>query len=144
MEEIRDATLGMTLSEIRERDIDNLKLVCQSAKKYIFETVPAAKAFINKALTMALMKFGIDVKKLKKLYPEDYERHIHNECAAKQVILEPKPRVRTGEHFWRSGVYMYYRNEIAFFISLPQRISKSQHIITLGDEYRYMIVTNVK
>lgn len=149
MEEIRDITLNMTLDEIRIRDIDNLKLVAQSAKKYVFESMPHAKAFIHKALATALMKFGIDVKKVKALNPNSYNLEIQKLCEAKQVVLEPKPRIRKGEHAWRSGIYIYYRNEIAFFISLPQKIewngSKNPHIIIPGkpSEHRYLIVTNV-
>lgn len=148
-EEIRDVTMNMTLSEIRERDIDNLKLVVQSAKKYVFESVPHAKAFIHKALATALMKFGIDVRQVKALNPNSYNEEIQRLCDAKQVTLERMPRIRRGEHAWRSGIYIYYRNEIAFFISLPQKIewngSKNPHIIIPGKptEHRYLIVTNV-
>lgn len=139
----------MTLDEIRSRDIDNLKLVVQSAKKYVFEEMTHVRAFINKSLAKALSKFGIDVKKVSTLHPNNYKEEIQRLCESKQVVLEPKPRIRKGEHAWRSGIYIYYRNEIAFFISLPQKIewngSKNPHIIIPGkpSEHRYLIVTNV-
>lgn len=144
MEHIADATANLTLGEIHDRDVDNLTLVYKSSKKYAFDTKEEVERFLVEALERAAAKFGVDVKKIKHFHPNDYTEEIQKQLEAKQVTLE-KPRIRRGEDSWRSGIYIYFRNEIAFFISLPKLIpwNEDNENIVIPGQQKYMIVTNV-
>jgi hypothetical protein len=146
-ENIIDATANMTLADIRARDIDNLTLVYQNAKRFDFETDQIAKVFIANCKIRALSKFGIDGQKIAKecnLNLEAYRKEVDRQCAEKNIVVEK--RNRSGDHKWRSGIYIYHRNEIAYFISFPFPVPYKKyadsHIIVPG-EFKYRIVTNV-
>lgn len=147
-ENIIDSTLNLTLEEIGARDIDNLKLLIKKAKKYVFDNQDIAKAFMAKCISKALAKWGINQGEIAQRCGLDLQRFYAERdklLASKNVVME-KPRIRKGKDAWRSGIYIYYRNEIAFFISVPKQISWQKsadaHIIVPG-KFKYMIVTNV-
>jgi hypothetical protein len=147
MENIIDATAHMTLGDIRQRDIDNLTLIYKNARRFDFETEQIAKIFISKCITRALSKFGINCEEIAKRCLPDQKKYIEErqkKCEEKGIVYEK--RHRKGDHTWRSGIYIYCRNEIAYFISFPFPVEggkySDSHIIIPG-EFKYRIVTNV-
>lgn len=104
-----------TLNDIQDRDILNLEVILKKKgrdKKH-FETRADAVAFSANRLNEILEKVGVSLDRAK--HDPDYD--IDKDMEIKGIEVEN--RVREEEHEWRSGWYVYVRNEIAGFVGHP-------------------------
>lgn len=148
-----DVTENMVLSDIKVRDVENLKLVIKSARMYYFDDPNQALHEIGQFLKRALTKLGINALDYFDERPGQerannrfVERRLTHETLKKKVHWE----MRLAENYppedrWRSGCYLYHKNEIAYWISniLGDKDGRSGngHIILPG-KWRFGIVTN--
>lgn len=142
----RDATDKMTFGEMRETNIDNLKLVSKQCKEYAFNSLQEALNWTNDALQGIHLKFGIDKDAILRQalsYPDDHflvqqvkkeTQHLNLKYKPQQLLamklltdrmkdvdLQAEDRQYEGKDRWRTGHYHYHHNEIAYFISAPYR-----------------------
>lgn len=125
MEEIVDATKDMLLADIGKRDKDNFNLVFKSCNEYQFRNLKEATFFISDILKKCLMKFNVNINEVLKhkaldplLFGENETKIVGGTSIFKNVRIERRPYFEP-EYRIRSGFYLYYRNEIAYFISEP-------------------------
>jgi len=139
MAKVLDLTKHLTLDEIRDRDIDNQALVWKKCEPVLFESPAQCKFWVGETLRKILAKLGVSlILKVTGDLKVDKRQH---ELAAKRVDRQMKERgVKVesrqydGEQFTRSGIYVYYENEIAYFISHPMYSKKRKgHLILPGD-----------
>lgn len=146
----RDVTDTMTFGQMKTRDIDNVSLVMKACKEHVFDTVPAAMKWTNDAMQGIMLKFGIDKDRIimeALSLPLDHflVRQMQKEAkgmgrqvekidprrllAAKRLDVKQKDadvhieqRKYTNQNdLWRSGIYVYHHNEIAYYMSAPYR-----------------------
>lgn len=129
MAKVEDLTKNLTLDEIKARDIDNLGLVMKSAKPVTFESDAQCKFWMGETLRKILAKLGVDLilkvtgnPKADKLQYQFAAKRVDKQMKEKGVKVEN--RNYSGNDFTRSGIYVYYENEIAFFISHPMHAKK--------------------
>jgi len=121
----RDATEHMYLEDIKARDIDNLKLVHQKLKEKWFDHEKVAMFFMGALTNACLSKLGIDQLSMMKKYPNRHQRAFLEKLIDKEMKkadVKVERRRYPGENFWKSGIYFYHHNEIAYWISEPLRI----------------------
>lgn len=129
MAEVKDITKHLTLDEIKRRDIDNLELIWKSCKPVKFQSPAQCKFWTGETLRKILAHMGVfliigvtgDPKAEKRQY-QLAEKRISRQMKEKGVKVEN--RNYTGKDFTRSGIYVYYENEIAYFISHPMYAKK--------------------
>ena len=175
MAEIRDATAHMTLGAIRKRDEDNLDLILRGSKEHSFPSTMAALYFMGAVQNKILLKFGIDQVQMFKdsgltaeavktavTQPMDLF-HVNvpvSDPGVKALIdkidkmmadKDLKSERRQYQHprdTWKSGVYLYHQNEIAYFISEPYQRKgghyATPHIIVPTFGNVYYVMTNFK
>ena len=153
MAKVVDLTKHLTLDEIRERDIDNQALVWKTCKPVLFQSPAQCKFWVGETLRKILAKLGVSlVLKVTGNAKADKAQH---ELAAKRVDRQMKERgVKVesrqydGEQFTRSGIYVYYENEIAYFISHPMYSKKREGRLILpgnnGGQGQLFCMTNWK
>ena len=143
----RDATDKMTFGEMRETNIENLKLVQKQCKEYVFDSLNDALKWTNEAIQGIMMKFGVDknkiihnalrmpldslpIKQVEKETPPEYQGKVDPrklyackmiDQAQKKADLQTEDRRFQGKDAWRTGHYFYHHNEISYFISAPYR-----------------------
>lgn len=127
-EEVKDATMDLTLEEIGKRDIDNYQLVWKTCKGYNFYTIRDAARFQGEILAKCLMKFNINIDEIVKQQIKPLFRRTSNIAVVgntldQQLLLKgvrvERRMYKEPEFAVRSGFYLYYKNEIAYFISEP-------------------------
>jgi len=150
---IRDVTENMFLADIRARDIDNLGLVVHNeCKQYVFDKRSDAHRFRGEAVNKSLAKLGVDQLKLLRKYSNRHDKRflakMIDKAMVKANVKVESRRYQEKEDLWRSGIYIYHDNEIAFFISECLRCkerSGSTHIILLdAPKTKFMVITNYK
>ena len=129
MAKVVDLTKHLTLDEIRDRDIDNQALVWKDCKPVKFESPAQCKFWVGETLRKILAKLGVSL--VLKVTGNPKVDKMQHEMAAKRVDRQMKKRgVKVesreykGEEFTRSGIYVYYENEIAYFISIAMYSKK--------------------
>lgn len=152
MAKVVDLTKHLTLDEIRDRDIDNQALVWKACKPVKFESPAQCKFWVGETLRKILAKLGVSLV-LKVTGNPKIDKAQH-ELAAKRVDRQMKERgVKVesrqydGEQFTRSGIYVYYENEIVYFISHPMYSKKREGRLILsggngGDDKQLFCMTN--
>lgn len=176
MPEIQDATANMTLGAIKKRDIDNLKLLMDvHANERPFSDIKHALVFLGKTVDKCLLKLGIDQRKMYEDFKLDTAEikalmdqpvnvvHINRPTSdtsmkdlinkidalmdEKDVKVERRQYTDSNDA-WRSGIYIYHQNEIAYFISEPYRRKgghyASPHIIVPTIGKVWFVLTNFK
>ena len=147
-----DVTEKMVLEDIKSRDIDNLTLVLKASKEYTFPNLQQAIYFMGQSLNKSLLKMGCGAldHHAKRADPQNTDtdfvtRVLDKQMLRKQVRCEHrKPDMYPPEDRWRSGLYMYKANEIAYFISNP--ILRNEHRrggIILPGRKSFIVLTNV-
>lgn len=154
MAEVVDLTKHLTLDQIRDRDIDNQALVWKDCKPVKFQSPEQCKFWVGETLRKILAKLGVSLV-LKVTGNPKIDKAQH-ELAAKRVDRQMKERgVKVesrqydGEQFTRSGIYVYYENEIAYFISHPMYSKKREGLLILrgsngGNQGQLFCMTNWK
>ena len=154
MAKVVDLTKHLTLDEIKTRDIDNQALVWKTCKPVKFETPAQCKFWVGETLRKILAKLGITLivnvtgnPKADKLQHELAARRVDKQMKALGVKVES--RQYEGEQFTRSGIYVYYENEIAYFISHPMYLKKREGQLILpgnngGSDGQLFCMTNWK
>ena len=147
----KDATEHMYLEDIKTRDIDNLQLVHDhEIKEYWFDKESQAMRFMGDMTNKILSRLGVDqlgiVKKnVNRASRKFIEKLIDKEMKRHDVRVER--RKYTGDDWWRTGIYFYHHNEIAYFISEPIKTrggkSKDSRLI-IPSRIRYLVRTNYK
>jgi hypothetical protein len=129
MAKVEDLTKNLTLDEIKVRDIDNLELVLKTAKPVKFESDAQCKFWMGETLRKILAKLGVNLvlnvtgnPKVDKMRQKFAAKQVERQMKEKGVKVEN--RNYPGNDFTRSGIYVYYENEIAFFISHPMHAKK--------------------
>ena len=151
MAKVEDLTKHLTLDEIKERDIDNQALVWKACKPVKFESPAQCKFWVGETLRKILAKLGVDL--VLKITGNPKADKMQHELAAKRVSKQMKEkgvkvesRQYPGEQFTRSGIYVYYENEIAYFISHPMWSQERKGILFLpgnaGTERTLFCMTN--
>jgi hypothetical protein len=152
------STRGLTLGEIRERDIDNFHLLKKSKgfKQYVFDRPNHAVFFHGQAMAKCMKKLGVDTlwkhsteKNNRSLTPQEiahYSLRVENEMADKDVSVERRETdvYPNREDMDKRGFYIYHGLEIVYFISSPRIIEASSaggHIILAGEK-KFVIETN--
>jgi len=148
-----DVTQDMVLDEIKLRDIDNLLLVLKSSKSYFYDRKDVAFYNIGQFLNRALSKLGCDALNhfAKRPDPQNadhrfLERKLQHQMLKKGIKCEARPvEMYDPPDRWRSGMFVYKENEIAYYISniIEQHGGRSGggHIILPGQR-KYLIITN--
>ena len=154
MAKVVDLTKHLTLDEIRERDIDNQALIWKACKPVKFESPAQCKFWIGETLRKILAKLGVALilqvtgnPKVDKLHHELAAKRVDRQMKAKGVKVES--RQYGGDEFTRSGIYVYYENEIAYFISHPMWSQKREGRLILtsnngAGERKLFCMTNWK
>ena len=154
MAKVVDLTKHLTLDEIKARDIDNQALVLKACKPVLFESPGQCKFWVGETLRKILAKLGVAL--ILQVTGDPKVDKLHHELAAKRVDRQMKERgVKVesrqygGDEFTRSGIYVYYENEIAYFISHPMYSNKRKgHLILRpnngGNESKLFCMTNWK
>lgn len=154
MAEVVDLTKHLTLDQIRDRDIDNQALVWKACKPVKFESPGQCKFWVGETLRKILAKLGVDL--VLKITGNTKADEIQHELAAKRVDRQMKQkgvkvesRDYPKDQFTRSGIYVYYANEIAYFISHPMHSKKREGLLILrgsngGDQGQLFCMTNWK
>ena len=131
MAKVVDLTKHLTLDEIRDRDIDNQALVWKKCKPVKFESPAQCKFWVGETLRKILAKLGVSL--VLKVTGNPKTDKMQHELAAKRVDRQMKQkgvkvesRQYGGDEFTRSGIYVYYENEIAYFISHPMWSQKRE------------------
>ena len=131
MAKVVDLTKHLTLDEIRERDIDNLGLVLKAAHTVKFESKAQCIFWRGETLRKILAKLGVDLvwkgsgnPKLDRMQFELASKRVDRQMKQRGVKVES--RQYGGDEFTRSGIYVYYENEIAYFISHPMYSKKRE------------------
>lgn len=149
---IRDATEHMSLGDIKARDIDNLGLVVKESKEHLFDRKEHAGRFMGQAVNGALKKLGVDQLGMISKYSNRHDKRflakqIDKAMAENNVKVERR-KYQEPEDIWRSGIYIYHNNEIAYFISECMRVkekTRDSHIIILGaPKTKFMVITNFR
>lgn len=171
MEEVKDATADLTLEEIGLRDKDNLELVHKDCQAYFFDSPRDAGLFMGETLNKALKRLGIDMdaairSALNPIFKRpsgpyastvvDPGDDIELQMKFKGVRVERRV-YDNPEDAVRSGLYVYYRNEIAYFISEPfvartlrlKPISQGEKVVDLRRPFkshwdRLVVFTNYR
>jgi len=137
MAKVLDLTKHLTLDEIRDRDIDNQALVWKQCKPVLFQSPGECKFWVGETLRKILAKLGVSLV-LKVTGNPKIDKAQH-ELAAKRVDRQMKERgVKVesrqydGDQFTRSGIYVYYENEIVYFISHPMYSKKREGRLILS------------
>ena len=155
-----DPTDQMFLTEIRDRDTDNLLLVLHGKLyDHRFDTLRQAIAFMGQCQAMALTKFGISGLEMVKasvrqngkgFRPGAHDfvaKRIEVEMRKKSIKCELRPPAmylkNRPEDVWKSGIYFYKDNEIAFFISNPMEVKYNRNGIYVPGKTEYLVRTNV-
>ena len=146
----RDVTQHMYLEDIRKRDIDNLQLVQKDLKEHWFDKEDVAMHFMGHIVNRILMKFGVDQLSMMKKFPGRTQVKLLTKLIDKEMKkadVKVERRRYSGEDFYRSGIYFYHHNEIAYWVSEPLMIrggkSRSNGLI-LPSNIQYMVRTNYK
>lgn len=154
MAEVVDLTKNLTLDEIRDRDIDNQALVWKACRPVKFESPSQCEFWVGETLRKILAKLGVDL--VLKITGNPKADEMQYELAAKRVGRQMKQkgvkvesRDYPKDQFTRSGIYVYYANEIAYFISHPMYSKKREGRLILpggngGDEKQLFCMTNWK
>ena len=154
MAKVVDLTKHLTLDEIKARDIDNQALVWKTCKPVMFESPAQCKFWVGETLRKILAKLGVTLivnvtgnEKTDKMQHELAARRVDRQMKARGVKVES--RQYKGEQFTRSGIYVYYENEIAYFISHPMYSKKREGRLILagnngGNESQLFCMTNWK
>ena len=150
------ANRGMTVDDMREREVDNLHLLlhCKGMKAYQFDTFKEAMYFHGQALAKCLDKLGCKAlarhgraRKPKKLNPfqkKRMEKRIDEEMIENDVRVES----RESRHYpkeidaYKRGFYIYHGNEIVYFISSPNVIIGRARRLSLAIRRKYLGGTN--
>lgn len=139
MAKVEDLTKHLTLDEIKERDIDNQALVWKTCKPVKFQTPEQCKFWVGETLRKILAKLGVDLiikitgnPKTDKMQHKLAAKRVENQMKVKGVKVES--RQYPGDEFTRSGIYVYYENEIAYFISHPMWAKKREGNLILPGE----------
>lgn len=141
----KDATLYMTLDEINKRDIDNFNLLANEMTTKLFHKKHDAAMFMGRCLRKALLSLGIEInpkvliatRTILSLYngfraaADDVDKQLE-----KKGVRVERRSYREKEDLLRSGIYIYYQNEIAYFISDPL-------VVTIRGRRGIMVRTNV-
>jgi len=154
-EEIVDATKDMTLEEIGKRDKDNLGLVYKDCQAYFFDNPRDAGMFRGKILSKALARLGVDLDgTVKKALIPVFRRMSDKVVVDPATDLDLQMKMKgvkverriyeKAEDAIRSGIYVYYRNEIAYFISEPfaartlrlKPVSQGEKVVDLRRPFR--------
>ena len=153
MAKVEDLTKNLTLDQIKDRDIDNQALVWKTCKPVKFESPAQCKFWIGETLRKILAKLGVDL--VLKITGNPKTDQMQYELAAKRVSKQMKAkgvkvesRNYPKDQFTRSGIYVYYENEIAYFISHPMWSQERKGILFLpgntGTERTLFCMTNWK
>uniref|UniRef100_A0A6M3XSD5 Uncharacterized protein n=1 Tax=viral metagenome TaxID=1070528 RepID=A0A6M3XSD5_9ZZZZ len=155
-----DVTEKMYLEDIRTRDVDNLSLVLKASQWHQFPTVDGAAHFMGESLNRALLKLGCNALDLLRqkmagkidpkvsLFPGNpyIERVLQKQMLMRKVKCEHRaPGMYAPEEQWKSGMYIYHKNEIAYFISNPVKteIKRKGVIYLASPEVAFVVKTNV-
>lgn len=152
MPEHHDATKDMYLSDITDRDIDNLGLVMKECKEHLFNTPKQAGHFMGVAVNGALKKLGINQVEMAARVPKGASKDLHTRLVDKAMVEKnvkvERRRYKEREDIWRSGIYIYHNNEISYFISEAMRVrdkkGASAIIIPGKPKTKIMVLTNYK
>ena len=154
MAKVVDLTKHLTLDEIKARDIDNQALIWKTCKPVKFETPAQCKFWVGETLRKILAKLGVSLvlnvtgnPKIDKMQHEMASKRVDRQMKSRGVRVES--REYGGEQFTRSGIYVYYENEIAYFISHPMYSRERRgHLILAtnngGDAKELFCMTNWK
>ena len=150
MAKVLDLTRNLTLDEIKERDIDNLELVLKASHPVKFESKNQCIWWTGETLRKILAKLGVHLiwkptgnPRLDKRQERLAARRVDRQMKEKGVKVES--RHYGGDDFHRSGIYIYYENEIAYFISDPMYATKrSGRLILPGSDKQLFVMTNWK
>lgn len=127
-EEIIDATKDMTLEDIGKRDLDNYNLVWKTCRGYRFNNIREASMFQGATLHKCLMKFNVNLDAtvrqiMSPLFHRRTDVAVVGDKIDQQLLLHgvrvERRTYKEPEFAIRSGFYVYYKNEIAYFISEP-------------------------
>ena len=142
----KDETMHMTLGEINKRDKDNFKLLSKDLRSYFFHKPAEAAKFMGERLRRCLKALGIEInpkvlagaRRVLGLYDGfgAIADDIDGQLRLKGVRIERRT-YKSREDILRSGLYIYYMNEIAYFISDPL-------LVTVKGRRRIMVRTNAK
>ena len=103
---------NQTMDEIAANDAENLlRIIEHECETYHFDTISKAMAAAGEALRLALLRFGIEID------GSDSESAMNETLKAKGVRVESRLHYTGEDGWWRSGIYVYRNNEIAYFIS---------------------------
>uniref|UniRef100_A0A6M3XRU1 Uncharacterized protein n=1 Tax=viral metagenome TaxID=1070528 RepID=A0A6M3XRU1_9ZZZZ len=155
-----DVTEKMFLEDIRSRDVDNLTLVLNASQWHQFPTVEGAAHFMGESLNRALLKLGCNALDLLRqkmdgefdpkvaMFPGNpyVERVLQKQMLMRKVKCEHRPPgMYSPEDQWKSGMYIYKGNEIAYFISNPVKtVVKRKGVLYLATpEVVFVVKTNV-
>jgi len=132
MAEVIDMTKDMTLEDIGARDRDNHELVWKTCRAYKFigpKAAMQAGKFMGETLHKCLVKFGINLdlavrNAMSPLFRQGRSKATVVGNAIDHALLLKGVRVERRTYpdpkeALRSGFYVYYQNEIAYFISEP-------------------------
>ena len=137
MGKVTDITKHLTLDEIRKRDIDNQALVWKACKPVKFQSPEQCKFWVGETLRKILAKLGVALvltvtgnPKADKMQHEMAAKRVDRQMKQRGVKVES--RKYKGDQFTRSGIYVYYENEIAYFISHPMYSKKREGLLILA------------
>ena len=151
MAKVEDLTKNLTLDEIRDRDIDNQALVWKACRPVKFESPAQCKFWVGETLRKILAKLGVDLvirvtgnPKVDRMQHELAAKRVGKQMKAKGVKVESRNYPK--DQFTRSGIYVYYENEIAYFISHPMWSQERKGMLFLpgntGTERTLFCMTN--
>lgn len=170
----RDATDQLTFREMKLRDEDNLQLVMNKCKEKPFKNRMQATVWCNAVMGGIMSKFGINKDKiiaeclalpddhfLVRQFVKQYDgpmpmpmkpqalyaaKRLYQEQLDKDVQIENRDNTYAPKDAWKSGVYIYHHNEIAYFLSAPYKRKggyyASPHIIIPKLGENWLILTN--
>jgi len=148
-------TRNLTVGQMRDRDEDNLKLVIDQSREYLYSNPQQATMAIIAFLMKALLKFQINaifmmrssvaqsVRNFMTL-PELITYLCKDEFVKQDIRLEARPVDRYApEDQWKSGLFIYHGNEISYWISNVMKRPEAKNRIIITGTPRWFIKTNV-
>ncbi len=125
-------TDNRTLDEIKQDDIGMLEDLLKNSKEYWFNDEIKCRNFVGKCLFGILEKCGVKINE--KMNPKMVDRLLETH----DVKVENRTYDAPDE--WKSGQYVYKKDQIAGFVSLP--CLKKRSYLSLSPSL--MVRTNVE
>jgi len=137
------STRDLTTEEIKARDEDNLRLLLDASKRYYFDDLNGAIAFMREAFGRAMTRLGCPSLVPERVNQAQIEILGEEEMTKNDVRIENRhstlyPNMNDK---WKGGFYLYHGGEIAYFISNPFQEAPSGLIIVPGP-LRFTVRTN--